>query len=72
MKHAGNLIIVPVSLIHQWESEIVKHSKPNSFKILNAHKDSNKIKDCHKYDIVITTYSKVGNNFKNLEKPLTE
>ncbi|CAD8127263.1 unnamed protein product [Paramecium sonneborni] len=54
------LIVVPKSVLKQWEQEIIKHSKPNSLKVLVYYENKdrkNKQIDIKNYDIILTTNS---------------
>jgi SNF2 family DNA or RNA helicase len=69
----STLIICPLSLIHNWEDQILTHTIPNSLKVLVYHgpnrtQDPNVIK---KFDVVITTYNVIGVGFgKDIVSPL--
>ncbi len=61
-----SLIVMPTSLIHNWEEEIKKFTpelKCYKFIKQNRPKDLNKFKD---YDIILTTYGIVRNDFELL------
>ena len=60
------LLVVPTSLVANWESEILKFSPGLSFKILHGtHRDFEQLKA---FDILITTYSLVYRDFEQLKK----
>lgn len=66
-----NLIVGPVSLIKQWETEIRKKIKPGSrLSLLLLHNTATKYKyeDLRNYDVVVTSYGKVGAEQKRYEK----
>ncbi|ROW13836.1 hypothetical protein VPNG_03589 [Cytospora leucostoma] len=66
-----NLIVGPVSLIKQWETEIRKKIKPgNRLSLLLLHNTATKYKyeELRNYDVVITSYGKVGAEQKRYEK----
>ncbi|KUI73471.1 hypothetical protein VM1G_08954 [Cytospora mali] len=66
-----NLIVGPVSLIKQWETEIRKKVKPgNRLSLLLLHNTATKYKyeDLRNYDVVVTSYGKVGAEQKRYEK----
>jgi SNF2 family DNA or RNA helicase len=68
-KYEGlNLIIVPVTVLRQWQDEIIKHCG-KKIKVFEYHSDSKKRKttDLYKYDIVITTYQTFGTEYRNYE-----
>ena len=66
-KFAGTLIIVPLTLLSQWESELVLHSSPSHFRTLLYYGDTRPL-DLHNYDIVITTYGIVSCEY-SLQNP---
>lgn len=73
LKPAGNLIIVPVTLLAQWESEIELHSANRTLRtfIYYADKRSEGKGDLGKYDVVLTTYGILSNEAaSNGEKEL--
>ncbi|KAJ3255193.1 Eukaryotic initiation factor 4A-III [Boothiomyces macroporosus] len=56
------LIICPLSTIHNWEDQILTHTKEDSLSVLVYHGNS-RINDPRKiasYDVVITTYNLIG------------
>merc|ERR1711879_279885 len=61
--HRPNLIVAPVALLEQWESEIRKWSKRTFPKIIRYHGygRTKKIEQLKKADIIITSYGLVGN-----------
>ncbi|ROW10628.1 hypothetical protein VMCG_01608 [Cytospora schulzeri] len=66
-----NLIVGPVSLIKQWETEIRKKIKPGSrLSLLLLHNTATKYKyeDLRNYDVVVTSYGKVGAEQKRYER----
>ena len=66
-----NLIVGPVSLIKQWETEIRKKVKPGSrLSLLLLHNTATKYtyEDLRTYDVVVTSYGKVGAEQKRYEK----
>lgn len=62
------LILTPVALLKQWEREIKVKLKPeNSLKVCIHHGTSKKAKsfaDLAKFDVVLTTFGTVGNEYK--------
>ena len=55
----STLIVCPLSLIHNWEDQILTHTKPGSLKVLVFH-GQNRTGDADElvgYDVVITTYN---------------
>eukprot|EP01130_Rhizamoeba_saxonica_P018421 TRINITY_DN9210_c0_g1_i1.p1 TRINITY_DN9210_c0_g1~~TRINITY_DN9210_c0_g1_i1.p1 ORF type:complete len:829 (-),score=168.41 TRINITY_DN9210_c0_g1_i1:45-2531(-) len=55
----ASLVVCPLSLIHQWESEIKNHSTPGSMKV-NIYHGCNRIREPSKiadFDVVLTTYA---------------
>ena len=73
LRPAGNLIIVPVTLLAQWESEIELHSSPHSLKsfVYYGDKRSEGKGDLGRFDVVLTTYGILSNeSSSNGEKEL--
>ena len=68
-KYAGTIIIVPLTLLSQWEEEIITHSVPNTFKLCLYYGDV-RPNDLFKYDIVITTYGIVSSEYANQKAEL--
>lgn len=69
----STLIICPLSLIHNWEDQILTHTIPNSLKVLVYH-GPNRVQDpdiIKMFDVVITTYNVIGVGFgKEIVSPL--
>jgi len=63
MRHARNLIILPLSLIPQWMSEIEKYC-PGLTKVEYHGADRNTI-TIDRYDIVLTSYGTLRTDFIN-------
>lgn len=68
-KYANTLIIVPLTLLSQWEEELKLHSAPDHFKICLYYADFRPI-DLYKYDIVITTYGTISSEYANQKQDL--
>jgi DNA repair protein RAD5 len=51
------LIIVPLSLISQWQLELTSHSTPHSLTIFQYYGENRDNSDLSSYDVVITTYN---------------
>ena len=62
------LIITPMSIINQWKDEIVKHSKKNSLKVLIFYGNSRNNMSFEDYDLVLTTYDILSQEYKKLLK----
>ncbi|GAA97307.1 uncharacterized protein L969DRAFT_49570 [Mixia osmundae IAM 14324] len=61
VKPRGTLIVAPLALIRQWESEIRAKIKPDTLRVL-VHHGPSRTRDAHKmgkYHVVITTYEVV-------------
>ena len=57
LKRGCSLIVVPLSVLDQWKTEIYKHSKPDTLKIFEFYlKGRNKVPNLELYDVVMTTY----------------
>ena len=65
LKPAGTLIVVPVTLLAQWESEFEVHCKPNSIRVFVYYggQRSQGKGDLGRYDVVLTTYGIISNEF---------
>jgi SNF2 family DNA or RNA helicase len=69
----STLIVCPLSLIHNWEDQILTHTKKNALSILVYHgpNRSNDPEYIQSHDIVITTYNIIGVGLgKNIISPL--
>ncbi|MGO1651679.1 SNF2 helicase associated domain-containing protein [Senegalia sp. (in: firmicutes)] len=57
-EHKPSIIIVPTSLVYNWEDEIKKFAEDLKYLIISGDKKirSEKIKDANDYDVVITSY----------------
>lgn len=66
------LILTPVALLKQWEREIKVKLKPeHGLKVCIHHGTSKKAKsfaDLAKFDVVLTTFGTVGNEYKKKQK----
>lgn len=63
-KKAGTLVIVPVTLLAQWEEEIMRHSAPGSITV-KFYYGGERRNDLQSSDVIITSY---GNSFKKEKK----
>ena len=63
-RSTGTLIICPLSLVYNWEQQIIDHSVPGSLKVLVYHgpQRSQDASSFLNYDVVITTYNIIGLN----------
>jgi SWI/SNF-related matrix-associated actin-dependent regulator of chromatin subfamily A3 len=63
-KSKGTLVICPLSLVYNWEQQIIDHSVPGSLKVLVYHgsQRSQNARSLLQYDVVITTYNVIGVN----------
>ncbi|KAH8754089.1 SNF2 family N-terminal domain-containing protein [Diaporthe sp. PMI_573] len=67
-RNKTNLIVGPVALLKQWEVEIKKKLKPNHrLSVLLLHNKSMTYEDIRSYDVVLTSYGKVGAEQKRFE-----
>jgi len=69
-KKAGTLIVVPVTVLTQWEIEIYTHSHEGTVKVLQYYgaaraSKKEKIED---YDVVMTTYGVLSSDLDRKEK----
>ncbi|MGM0497098.1 MAG: DEAD/DEAH box helicase, partial [Bacteroidota bacterium] len=63
-----NLIIMPTSLVHNWQNEIHKFTPEFSvYKYTGMNRTKN-IRDLYDYDIVLTSYGIVRNDFEQLNQ----
>ena len=62
-KKAGTLVIVPVTLLAQWEEEIIRHSAPGSITV-KFYYGAERRNDLQSADVIITSYGKIYNNEK--------
>jgi SNF2 family DNA or RNA helicase len=53
---AGTLIIVPLTLLPQWEAEILKHSMEGSITVNQYYGSTRKKMRLQEFDVVLTTY----------------
>jgi len=63
-KLAETLIVVPVTVLTQWEAEIANHSNENTLKVLQYYGTrKGKCLRLQEYDVVLTTYGVLGAEF---------
>jgi len=67
-KKAGTLIVVPLTLLDQWEQEIIKHSAPQSLRVLQYYGNTRKKLFVRDVDVVLTTYGIVESEFHSNSK----
>ncbi|QRV98450.1 DNA repair protein RAD5 [Ceratobasidium sp. AG-Ba] len=61
----GTLIVAPAALLAQWRQEILDRTEDNTFRV-HIHHGKDKLKstaEVKKYDIIITTYQTLANEF---------
>lgn len=64
-----NLIVGPVALVKQWEVEIAKKVKrPHRLSVFMLHGKAATYDDLRRYDVVLTTYGKLGFEEKRYTK----
>ncbi|KAF5684053.1 DNA repair RAD16 [Fusarium circinatum] len=64
-----NLIVAPVALLRQWEEEIATKTKPtHRLSVYIHHGKKASIDELLRYDVVLTTYGTVAQEFKRVEK----
>ncbi len=62
------LIVGPVSLIKQWESEIDHKLKPgHKLRVFVLHGKKATFEEMRTYDVVLTTYGKIAQEFKRYQ-----
>ena len=62
-KQGKSLIILPLTLLSQWESQLKKHTKGLKIIQYYANQRHRSAKDLHRYDVVLTTYGTVAHQF---------
>ncbi|KAG6053138.1 hypothetical protein E4U17_002497 [Claviceps sp. LM77 group G4] len=68
-----NLIIGPLSLIRQWEEELMKKTIPgHRLSVFVHHGKKSTTEDLLKYDVVLTTYGTIASELKRLEQFMEE
>lgn len=64
IKEAATLIVLPVTLLAQWEEEIKNHSLPNQITYYVYYGNSkNATVNLAQYDVVLTTYGTMSSEF---------
>ncbi|KAG5969926.1 hypothetical protein E4U58_000917 [Claviceps cyperi] len=68
-----NLIIGPLSLIRQWEEELMKKTNPGyRLSVFVHHGKKSTTEDLLKFDVVLTTYGTIASELKRLEQFMEE
>jgi hypothetical protein len=68
-----NLIVGPVALIKQWEVEIRKKLKPeHRLSVFLLHSKKLEYSELKEYDVVLTTFGLLAQEWKRYEKRITE
>eukprot|EP00400_MALV-I_sp_L67-5_P000105 gene105-623_t len=52
----GTLVVLPLSLLHQWQSEIESHIAKNLLSVYEFHGNKRDANNLSQFDIVLTTY----------------
>jgi len=60
---AGTLIVMPLTVLSQWESEIKAHSHKGTLSVLQYHGTNRKKTRLSDYDVVLTTYGLVESEY---------
>lgn len=64
-----NLIVAPVALLKQWENEIKKKIRPgHALSCLVLHGKTATFDQIRTYDVVLTSYGKLGQEYKRFQK----
>ena len=63
-----SLIIMPTSLIHNWEAEIKKFASDSRVMVYAGLYREMKVRHFHSFDIILTTYGTVRNDIEILKK----
>jgi hypothetical protein len=67
---AGTLIVCPVIALSQWKAEIEKFTAPDTLSVAIYHGPKRQAeKDLHNYDIVLTTYQVLEQDFRKMVSP---
>ena len=53
----NTLIVVPLTLLSQWQNEIEKHTEPHALSVIEFYGSERSSIELEDYDIVLTTYS---------------
>lgn len=59
LKKGGTLIIVPLTVMPQWEKEILRHSEENTMTVYQYYGNTRQKMRLQEFDIVLTTYGVV-------------
>jgi len=62
---AGTLIIVPLCVLSQWESEILKHSSPNALSVAQYYGEVRSSILIKQFDVILTSYGTVYSEYNN-------
>ena len=66
----GTLIVVPLTVLSQWETEIAAHSKKRTLSVLQYYGNNRKKTRLSDYDVVLTTYGLLESEFsKQKDEP---
>ena len=68
LKRGGSLIVVPLSVLEQWKTEINKHSRPGSMKVYEFYNRGRRAADLQEYEVVMTTYDILAQEYLKLLK----
>jgi len=69
LKKGCSLIVVPLSVLDQWKTEIKKHSKPDTIKVFEFYlKGRNNAPNFEQYDVVMTTYDVLAMEYQKYLK----
>jgi len=64
------LIVAPVALMRQWEKELERHVRPtHRLKVYLYHNHNKRVdfNTLRTYDVVLTTYGTLANEYKRIE-----
>ena len=67
-KKAGTLIVLPVTVLSQWESEIRLHSNPGTLTVSRYYGERRDDDRLQNYDVILTTYGLLGSEFNRCLK----
>jgi len=65
---AGTLIVVPLTVLTQWQAEIERHSNSNTISVYQYYGDQRKRERIENYDVVLTTYGTMSSEHSDFMK----
>lgn len=65
----ATLVVAPLTIVDQWKDEIERHTRPSLS--VHVYQGSRRIRELEKlleYDVVVTTYNTLSNEFRDMER----